>query len=528
MKFKNIKRTVATALAIATIGTTAATVQNAVANPLYAAASTTSFADLPSSHWAYKYVMEAAEKGWVSGTGNGQYNPTGTVSAAEFLSMVIRAFYPGEAEQYPGGAWYQSYFTVANIHDLLRNVDVSSATATRQLNRYEMSAIAAEVISDKNVDLSNEERIAYQAKIADWSSIPFAYQFSVPYTMALGVLNGVDANGTFAGTRTMDRAQAAVVLCKMDEVLQSYGSTNVEPEPVNSAEPVEPVNPKPVEPVTPEEPVTPPSSGNVVGTISSEKVTYSYDTHKPVVDYWSNQTSEIQAISDKDAYNAAVQSLKDQDKIRYEGTRTKKGFSEYNENYNYACFKAERSSATQNTVGNAMSRMSSGAHVMGVSSVPSSDGNSLGIYDTGSSAEYAAVLDPILDRMPNGSDKEKAEYMVQQICDRFSYSSDFFNWIDGKTSGRCEAYANAVMAIFSRAGIPVINEAETNKMNHSWNLAYLDGEWYVVDATHSDTGGRPAYRTPNEYMETSWPTVGGYPWRDSTKVAMALIEDAFG
>ena len=40
MKFKNIKRTVATALAIATIGTTAAAVQNAVANPLYAVTST--------------------------------------------------------------------------------------------------------------------------------------------------------------------------------------------------------------------------------------------------------------------------------------------------------------------------------------------------------------------------------------------------------------------------------------------------------------------------------------------------------
>ena len=526
MKFKNIKRTVATALAIATIGTTAAAVQNAVANPLYAAASTTSFADLPSSHWAYKYVMEAAEKGWVSGTGNGQYNPTGTVSAAEFLSMVTRAFYPGEAEQYPGGAWYQPYFTVANIHDLLRNVDVSSATATRQLNRYEMSAIAAEVLSDKNVDLSNEERIAYQAKIADWSSIPFAYQFSVPYTMALGVLNGVDANGTFAGTRTMDRAQAAVVLCKMDEVLQSYGSTNVEPEPVNPAEPVEPVNPKPVEPVTPEEPVTPPSSGNVVGTISSEKVTYSYDTHKPVVDYWSNQTSEIQAISDKDAYNAAVQSLKDQDKIRYEGEHTK-GLKRYNPYYNYAVFNHDGSEKCLN-VGDAIIRMSSGAMSLSGVALPST-GNMQGVgaYDAEWSKEYADVLDPILDRMPNGSDKKKAEYMVQQICDRFDYSSGMFTWLSG-TSGRCEAYANAVMAIFSRAGIPVINEAETNKMNHSWNLAYLDGEWYVVDATHSDTGGRPAYRTPNEYMETSWPTVGGYPWRDSTKVAMALIEDAFG
>ena len=439
--------------------------------------------------------------------------------------MVTRAFYPGEAEQYPGGAWYQPYFTVANIHDLLRNVDVSSATATRQLNRYEMSAIAAEVLSDKNVDLSNEERIAYQAKIADWSSIPFAYQFSVPYTMALGVLNGVDANGTFAGTRTMDRAQAAVVLCKMDEVLQSYGTTNVEPEPVNPAEPVEPVNPKPVEPVTPEEPVTPPSSGNVVGTISSEKVTYSYDTHKPVVDYWSNQTSEIQAISDKDAYNAAVQSLKDQDKIRYEGKHTTM-LGSYNENYNYAVYKNDRSSKCGN-VGNAISRMAAGSVTWNGVVLPSIDGNRLSAFDTEGSKEYADVLDPILDRMPNGSDKEKAEYMVQQICDRFDYSSGMFSWLSG-TNGRCEAYANAVMAIFSRAGIPVINETETNKMNHSWNLAYLDGEWYVVDATHSDTGGRPAYRTPNEYMETSWPTVGGYPWRDSTKVAMALIEDAFG
>ena len=524
---KKFKRAFALTMAVASISATTLSVQNAMANPMpYAATASTSFTDVPSNHWAYPYIAKAAEKGWVSGTGNGQYNPTGTVSAAEFLSMVTRAFYPGEAEQYPGGAWYQPYFTVANIHDLLRNVDVSSATATRQLNRYEMSAIAAEVISDKNVDLSNEERIAYQAKIADWSSIPFAYQFSVPYTMALGVLNGVDANGTFAGTRTMDRAQAAVVLCKMDEVLQSYGSTNVEPEPVNSAEPVEPVNPKPVEPVTPEEPVTPPSSGNVVGTISSEKVTYSYDTHKPVVDYWSNQTSEIQAISDKDAYNAAVQSLKDQDKIRYEGKHTTM-LGSYNENYNYAVYKNDRSSKCGN-VGNAISRMAAGSVTWNGVVLPSIDGNRLSAFDTEGSKEYADVLDPILDRMPNGSDKEKAEYMVQQICDRFDYSSGMFTWLSG-TSGRCEAYANAVMAIFSRAGIPVINEAETNKINHSWNLAYLDGEWYVVDATATDTGGQATYQKPEEYISFNWSSkLSGYPWRDSTKVAMALIEDAFG
>ena len=147
-------------------------------------------------------------------------------------------------------------------------------------------------------------------------------------------------------------------------------------------------------------------------------------------------------------------------------------------------------------------------------------------FDATWSQEYANVLDPILEKMPNGSDKEKTQYMVQAICDRFDYSDRFFSWIDGGTSGRCEAYASAVMSIFNRAGIPVISEND-NTMNHAWNLAYLDGEWYVVDATFTDAGGRPAYWTIDEYMSREW-SGKAYPWRDFTKVGMALIEDAFG
>ena len=58
MRFRNMKKIVALTLAVATVSATVVTLQSAIANPLYAATSTTSFTDLPSSHWAYKYVME--------------------------------------------------------------------------------------------------------------------------------------------------------------------------------------------------------------------------------------------------------------------------------------------------------------------------------------------------------------------------------------------------------------------------------------------------------------------------------------
>ena len=61
-----------------------------------ASATSQRFTDVPSSHWAYTYIQSAAADGVMNGTGDGLFSPSKTLSRAEFIVMMMRAFYPEE------------------------------------------------------------------------------------------------------------------------------------------------------------------------------------------------------------------------------------------------------------------------------------------------------------------------------------------------------------------------------------------------------------------------------------------------
>ena len=61
-------------------------------------ADTISFGDVPEGHWAQKYIETAAKQGWITGTGDGKYQPGKPVSNAEFATMIVSAWYPAERE----------------------------------------------------------------------------------------------------------------------------------------------------------------------------------------------------------------------------------------------------------------------------------------------------------------------------------------------------------------------------------------------------------------------------------------------
>ena len=75
--------------------------------PAWAAGPT--FPDVPADHWAYASIEKMAEEGVMNGTGNGRFDPTGTVTNGEFFTMLVRAFYPNSlarAEQeFGSGEW---------------------------------------------------------------------------------------------------------------------------------------------------------------------------------------------------------------------------------------------------------------------------------------------------------------------------------------------------------------------------------------------------------------------------------------
>lgn len=221
-----------------------------------------SFSDVPTSHWAYSYVEGAADKGWVTGIGGGKFNPDGKVTGAEWYTMVARALY---ADQIPDKAdsgkwysdkWYGPYMQVGidNGFDDYFDVDINESIAERPLTRTEMACVVMQVISQLSDDLYvQSSKIFYDTvkKIPDLNEIPVessAYT-AVVHTYTMGIITGVDSKGTFNGDGLMSRAQAAVALGRMDDLLKAGKLPDASEQPAETTKPVQPTEPsKPSEP----------------------------------------------------------------------------------------------------------------------------------------------------------------------------------------------------------------------------------------------------------------------------------------
>lgn len=498
-------------------------VMSAFANGDY---TTPSFTDVPKSYWGYIYVEKAHEKGWVNGYDDGRFGPNDNVTYAQLSVMLTSAFFKDRLDSYSGStaSWYTKYCTVANDLGLFKWTNVQnkytdSTQVNKNVNRYEMAQIIYHAMTAAGVKVDVDLEAA-RASTADWVYVPDKYRPAVAAAKAAGLISGIDSNGTFGGDGNMTRAQACVVLTKLEEAIQKTGGTPVPP-PVVDPDPVEP-NPVDPDPVNPN-PVDPKPSDSVVGTMSDTPVTLSLDTHKPIHDYWSSQDAEVRNLVDKDAFNAAVQTMKDAEMILTQGKfGTTLRDKRINLFYNYAVFDADTTDVTlidaalKPTLLNAY-----GNYAYGLSSYRN-------FFTRTNRSEEADKLDdvfaPIFARFPsNATDKQKVEICVKEIVDRFDYETggSGFTWTNGGTKGNCESYTRAASQILAAAGIPNIQVAGSTKYGaHAWVLAYVDGSWMVVDGTSAESGNaQPEVQSVYEQRHSA--VMGN---QNSIKVAKALVE----
>lgn len=189
------------------------------------------FTDLKSNHWAYSYIDKAAQAGLVSGVGEGKFDPESKLSNAQFITMVCNLLYEDNVKSFPAGSgsnWWLPYLNAAQSVGILDNTTIaqerSSAgawnakMANAEINRYDMAQIMMNVAKQEGWTSATSSQIATaQSQIADWSSIPTKYQSAVASAYAKKYLSGMDDKGTFLGTASMNRAQGAVVLCKLSD-----------------------------------------------------------------------------------------------------------------------------------------------------------------------------------------------------------------------------------------------------------------------------------------------------------------------
>lgn len=438
------------------------------------------FTDVPTTHWAYANIERAYSDGVMAGTGGnaakytGVFSPSGTLTEAQFVTILTRGFFPTELEAAKksvgsNAKWYAAAEKVAEDKHLLTFVQ---GKMDKPITRYDMAAIIANVMDAKEfAGLPNFNTVqATFSKIADINSIPDSYQTSVAAVFAMGIITGTDSKGTFSGSSYMNRAQAAVVYGRMKDAFLNYnGSSN------------------PATPTTPTEPSTPstPAGGesSVVGTVSSSPVTLSYATHKPTVDFWSKQSNTVKDATDKDAFNAAVNTLINAEKIAENSSGMR-----INPNFNYAVYAENETTPEKSEVTQALSSIFAYGTKFSTKKV---DGcyvyNAYNISD----AEVKAVSEATSKFTSSMSDKEKVKICVDLITKKFSYDENGsgFSWDRGGTSGVCDHFANATNDILGIAGIPVFMvSGDVSNGAHTWNQAYVDGEWVIVDSTAAEYG----------------------------------------
>ena len=205
------------------------------------ASAAATFTDVPSNYWGYSYITEAASKGLVSGTGNGQYQPEAALTQTQFVTMVCNMFYStAVANQGTSSQWWLPYMNVARGAGLLTNTTIAQQYSANGWNasvdrttitRYDMAQILANVATAQSWEAPDSLTLMYaRLLIEDWDSIPSQYRNAVASSYARGFLTG-DENRNFNGEASTTRAQAAVVLCALDEsrttiTTPTYTNTN--------------------------------------------------------------------------------------------------------------------------------------------------------------------------------------------------------------------------------------------------------------------------------------------------------------
>ena len=205
------------------------------------------FTDVPKSHWAYTFVEKAVEKGWVSGMGDGTFAPNANVTYAQFCVMLVSAFFPEQLASYTGptSPWYVPACMVAAQNDLLLGTAVEQTptlegAVSQPMSRYEMALVVSNALYKINAKIPTPQEQADQMdQTPDYWDIPKQYRNAVLLAKATGVLSGMDSAGTFGGSGNLSRAQAAVVLGKLNGLRNTGDGSAVNPNLPEPATPTE-------------------------------------------------------------------------------------------------------------------------------------------------------------------------------------------------------------------------------------------------------------------------------------------------
>ena len=169
-----------------------------------------SFSDVKPGDWFYDNVMDAAENGYVSGMGDGTFQPKKATTRAQFASMIANALGyesdPDAASMFPDVAedyWGKSAINFCVKNDILKGYDDGTFQPEKPITRQEAASILRNAFK---LTESSSETFPDDSAISNWA------KESVYIVKASGLMKGDAGTGNFRPTDTIIRAEAASIL----------------------------------------------------------------------------------------------------------------------------------------------------------------------------------------------------------------------------------------------------------------------------------------------------------------------------
>lgn len=163
------------------------------------------FSDL-QNHWSKSIIMRLNGYGIINGYDDGTIRPDAYISAAEYLTVIVKSL--GFTEETAGADWAQSYINKAvelGLIDAGEYTDYSAPVTRSQAAKIAANALKDNVVADEN---------SVKAKIYDYAEIEEQYKPYVVLAYDKKIVNGNHDN-CFEPDRYITRAEAGVVAVRL-------------------------------------------------------------------------------------------------------------------------------------------------------------------------------------------------------------------------------------------------------------------------------------------------------------------------
>ncbi|WP_433583425.1 immunoglobulin-like domain-containing protein [Paenibacillus amylolyticus] len=172
----------------------------------------TSFKDV-TQDWAKDAISALGARGIVKGVGDGEFNPNGRVTRAEFITMLMNMFELSDESATTSfsdvkqGEWYHGNIATAQKLGIVNGKPNGRFGVHENITREDMAVMVYKAIQMKQLALASGEVTAFK----DEANIASYAKQAVEAIQGAGIINGV-GNDEFAPKKNASRAEAAVMI----------------------------------------------------------------------------------------------------------------------------------------------------------------------------------------------------------------------------------------------------------------------------------------------------------------------------